>query len=72
MVRRKLKAQKRREQDGLCAQCRTPLPDKYCVLDRLVASAGYTAENTRLICRQCDITAGQRLYIDCDPAGQRS
>jgi hypothetical protein len=57
MVRRQLKARKRREQDGLCPLCGKPLPEKYCVLDRLQAAAGYTPENTRLICQECDIKA---------------
>ncbi len=54
MERRKLKAKKRKEQNGLCAECQQPLPEKYTVLDRLQASKGYTAENTRLICETCD------------------
>jgi hypothetical protein len=54
MVRRKLKAQKREEQGGLCARCREELPEKYVVLDRITASKGYTTENTRLICEKCD------------------
>jgi hypothetical protein len=54
MVRRKLKADKRREQNGNCPLCNKPLPDKYCVLDRFDAAAGYIAENTRLICKECD------------------
>ena len=56
MDRRKLKAQKRRDQGGLCPLCQKLLPEKYCVLDRFGASAGYTAENTRLICPACDAT----------------
>jgi DNA repair exonuclease SbcCD ATPase subunit len=54
MFRRKLKAQKRKEQGGTCPLCRKPLPDKYAVLDRLRAADGYTPENTRLICAECD------------------
>src|SRR5688572_5803230 len=46
MVRRRLKAVKRREQEGICPVCLQPLPEKYCVLDRFVAASGYTAENT--------------------------
>jgi hypothetical protein len=57
MVRRQLKAKKRREQNGVCPLCQKPLPQKYCVLDRFQAAAGYTAENTRLICQECDIQA---------------
>jgi hypothetical protein len=55
MVRRRLKALKRKEQGGVCPLCNKPLPATYCVLDRFVAAAGYTAENTRLICRECDV-----------------
>lgn len=54
MVRRKLKIQKRIEQNNLCAVCQISLPDKYAILDRYVASQGYIAENTRLICELCD------------------
>ena len=54
MARRKLKAQKRKEQGGLCARCREGLPEKYVVLDRVAASRGYTSENTLLICEACD------------------
>lgn len=52
--RRKLKAAKRLEQSGRCAACTKPLPPSYNVLDRLTAVAGYTPENTRLICESCD------------------
>jgi hypothetical protein len=54
MARRKLKAQKREEQRNLCAMCQEPLPESYTVLDRLIASKGYTKENTRLLCEPCD------------------
>jgi hypothetical protein len=54
MARRKLKVQKRKEQGGLCAECREPLPENYTVLDRFRAVEGYIPENTRLICEQCD------------------
>ena len=61
--RSKLKAQKRREQEGKCPLCGNPLPKTYCVLDRHIASAGYSAANTRLICQPCDVeTQGQRGY----------
>lgn len=53
--RRKLKALKRVQQDGICPICRKPLPEKYVILDRLEAMAGYTPGNTRLIHQQCDI-----------------
>lgn len=53
--RRRLKAAKRKEQDGKCVMCNELLPEKYCVLDRIDAAAGYTRENTRLICPKCDV-----------------
>jgi len=52
--RRKLKALKRKQQTNLCALCAEPLPVEDVILDRLEAMAGYTAENTRLLCRKCD------------------
>lgn len=54
IVRRKLKAFKRKQQDGKCPQCGELLPEKYAVLDRIRASGGYTADNTQLICEPCD------------------
>lgn len=54
MERKALKSAKRAVQGGLCAICQEPLPDKYAVLDRLEAMPGYTLENTRLICQECD------------------
>jgi hypothetical protein len=54
-ARKRLKAIKRREQNGICPECSNVLPDTYCVLDRFNAAAGYTMENTRLICQPCDI-----------------
>jgi DNA repair exonuclease SbcCD ATPase subunit len=54
MIRRKLKTLKRKEQGGVCPICSKPLPEKYNVLDRISAAAGYTAENTRLIHDECD------------------
>lgn len=62
MVRRKLKAAKRVEQNGICPRCEKPLPDRYVVLDRTRAADGYTAANTTLICEPCDriIQAGRR------------
>ena len=55
MVRRRLKALKRKEQGGICPLCKKPLPATYCVLDRFVAAKGYTTENTQLICQECDV-----------------
>jgi UTP:GlnB (protein PII) uridylyltransferase len=60
MFRRKLKIQKRKEQKGACALCEQPLAQSHVVLDRLVASAGYVASNTRLLCETCD----RRVQID--------
>ncbi len=63
MLRRKLKAQKRKEQGGLCALCSKPLAEKYAVLDRISAAAGYTPENTRLIHEKCDrLVQAERRY----------
>jgi ribosomal protein L44E len=52
--RKQLKAYKRGEQRGKCAECGHELPKTNAVLDRIEAMAGYTPENTRLICRECD------------------
>ncbi len=54
MQRRALKAKKRREQKNKCAVCSVELPQRGAVLDRLEAMGGYTFENTRLLCRDCD------------------
>ena len=52
--RQKLKALKRGQQAGRCAECASPLPDRYAVLDRLDAQLQYTEDNTRLLCPECD------------------
>jgi ribosomal protein L44E len=63
MARRRLKVSKRQAQGGLCPICEKPLPEKYCVLDRKSAVLGYTDENTRLICTECDTkTQSKRGY----------
>lgn len=54
MWRRKLKALKRKTQGGRCTECGSELPARNAVLDRLSAAAGYTEDNTRLICETCD------------------
>lgn len=54
MLRRVLKGAKRAEQDNNCAMCGGELPAQGVVLDRLEAMRGYTAANTRLLCRDCD------------------
>jgi hypothetical protein len=58
--RAKLKTLKRMEQKGLCAIKGEPLPTKGAVLDRFEAFLGYTAENTRLICPECDAQEQER------------
>jgi len=50
----RLKAQKRKSQKGMCALGAHQLPQRGSVLDRLEAERGYTAENTRLLCPDCD------------------
>jgi hypothetical protein len=60
MQRKALKAKKRKEQSGLCGLCQSPLPERDTVLDRRQAMKGYTAENTRLICRSCDTNIQSR------------
>jgi len=51
---KRLKKLKLEEQGGLCPICSMKLPESYNVLDRLQAVDGYTPENTRLICNECD------------------
>ena len=53
-VRKALKALLRRKQENRCATCSQPLPSRGAVLDRHEASLGYTEDNTRLICHDCD------------------
>lgn len=59
MQRRKLKELKRAEQDNKCPLCSRSLPAKYVVLDRMEAMKGYTSENTRLLCQDCDTQVQQ-------------
>lgn len=54
MARRALKERKRKTQGGRCQECGELLPERGAVLDRFQAMKGYTDENTRLICQQCD------------------
>jgi hypothetical protein len=54
MVRRALKKKKYDEQEGICPICNRLLPDRYAILDRIIAISGYTSENTRLIHQHCD------------------
>jgi len=51
-----LKKKKIATQNNKCAYCGKKLPKKGCVLDRLEAMAGYTPENTRVLCPKCDVT----------------
>jgi len=52
--RRKLKALKRKEQNNKCLLCGEVLPERNIVLDRIRPIDGYTPENVRLLCSQCD------------------
>jgi hypothetical protein len=54
MKRRVLKAKLAKRQSHLCVLCSKRLPQKGAVLDRLEAMKGYTEENTRLLCPDCD------------------
>lgn len=56
--RRRLKGQKRESQRGLCASCEEELPAAGAELHRVRATAGYTQENTRLLCSRCHANAG--------------
>ena len=53
-TRKRLKKAKLHEQGRRCSRCDEVLPDKGAVLDRFEAMQGYTPENTRLLCRDCD------------------
>lgn len=55
MHRRILKLKEMVAQKGLCAVCSRELPEKNSVLDRFEAMGGYTEENTRLICAECNV-----------------
>ena len=54
-----LKRKKRQEQRELCAVCSQVLPERGSVLDRIEAMGGYTPENTRLLCPDCDTAIQQ-------------
>ena len=53
-LRKELKALLRGKQENRCATCSQPLPSRGAVLDRHEALLGYTEDNTRLICHDCD------------------
>jgi len=55
MLRKQLKAQRFKEQKGICDYCHEALPEKYSELDRIEAINGYTFENTRLVHHECHI-----------------
>ncbi len=55
MHRKMLKLKKMATQKGICVVCGKELPEKNSVLDRLEAMKGYTDENTRLICLECNV-----------------
>jgi rubrerythrin len=55
--RKRLKEQKRESQKGLCASCEEELPVAGAELHRVRAIAGYTTENTRLLCPRCHANA---------------
>jgi hypothetical protein len=55
--RKRLKEQKRTAQNGLCASCEEDLPESGAELHRVRAIAGYTPENTRLLCARCHANA---------------
>lgn len=61
--RRRLKEIKRLGQCNRCAVCQEQLPDKDVYLDRIAILAGYTQDNTRLLCLACsqDIQRGRGL-----------
>lgn len=61
MDRKKLKKRKRAAQDGRCAACMAPLPERGAVLDRHEAMGGHTAENTQLLCPTRDVAKQERL-----------
>jgi len=53
MHRKILKLKKLATQGGKCSLCQEKLPERGSELDRIDQLAGYTAENTRLLCHAC-------------------
>lgn len=51
---RKLKEYKRGQQVGNCNVCSDPLPERGAILDRFSGMKPYVADNTQLICPDCD------------------
>lgn len=58
--RRKLQNQKFTDQQGLCAICGKPLPERGAELDRFDAFMGYTTANTRLVHHECHVEDQKR------------
>ena len=57
-----IKQKKYEEQEGRCAGCKYPLPQRYLTKDRIVPGAKggqYTEENTQLLCQPCNSTKGK-------------
>ena len=52
-VRKRVKAAKWREQNGICVECGLALPLAYSELDRREAAEGYTLANTELVHPKC-------------------
>lgn len=53
--RTRLKAKKWGAQNGVCAMCGKPMPQKHSELDRFEAYLGYTEENTQLVHHECHV-----------------
>lgn len=53
--RKKLKSKMRKKQKGICSICKQELPARGAVSDRGEAAKGYTEENVKLICPDCNI-----------------
>ena len=54
-ARNKLKALMWAKQDGNCALCRQPMPQKGSELDRFEAYLGYVESNVQLVHHECHI-----------------
>jgi hypothetical protein len=67
--RKKLKEKKLAEQGGNCPLCSEPLELRDSELDRISASVGYTAANTRLVHHACHRKDQQRKGFSDTSAG---
>ena len=57
-----VKQRKYEEQEGKCAGCKYPLPQRYLTKDRIVPGVKggqYTEENIQLLCQPCNSTKGK-------------